>query len=331
MPRLHSAPIPIVEGHPLVLGKANILREQIPVGPGGGGWWKLLFKFSFPVTIGTAVGVKPEAGLAIVNGVTFETSRKEKMLDNCPARHIYRDNIIQSGVQEPATDPVAQASATYVTWLEHYFIDRRMRQPLDTLFDASRYAWAKLTLNMGTVADLFTTPGTATINDPTVDIFAFKIHGSIPPGVVKAYRELGVYPPEDPASKLYIDPERDPDLELKRLYVYGTENATDGEALSGDLSDDVIDTMKLSRVSSEGSEELWPETEAELIRRINQPAYQLESEQVGVHIFDFVEAEGSHMRNVKPVGSKFRLDYSYAGGQTDPQVTAAFDGIRTLR
>lgn len=331
MPRLNSTPIPIVEGHPLNLSAQNTLLDQIPVGPGAGAWWKLLMRIRLPLTATTASGAKPDAGLSIVDAYTFETSRKEKPMDKVPGRVLYQDMILKGGVQEPHTDLVAPLSATYDVFLEHWFIDPRMRAPLDTVFDAARYKWAKIVFGLGGVSDLFDTVGDAAIAAPTLDVWAFKIDGELPAGIARAHRELIVYPPADPDERLYIDPERDEDFELKRLHILATENATGGVPFSGNLSDAVLDAVALNRITAKGSEALWPEMGADFIRRHNQTAYQLESMRTGAHVLDFVEAEGSHLRNVKPVGSKFRLDFSAQEGSTNPQITAVGEGIRRFR
>ena len=121
----------------------------------------LAFRLSGSVTVGTGTGPINESPLGLIRRIDLIADGR-KLLWSITGQHAYRLSHIFQGKQgeldgaSTGTDPI---SAAFIVHNEAV----RMRVPIDSYFDPRPYEKVELRIQWGTVADLFTTPGTAAV------------------------------------------------------------------------------------------------------------------------------------------------------------------------
>ena len=238
----------LVSNAPLSAGNRAIFSKELPVGEG---YHSLYLKFNFAVTIGTGTGPVIDGLYKAIRNVFMKTDRGE-ILCNVPGKFFYFMNLARNGTP-PRSTPLAAASATYSVIIELPFTDRRTLNPNDTILDTSRYSTMNLELNMGTIADLFTAPGTATVT-MTCDIDVRKTRGLLPDeenAKPKFHISYDLRQPVDASVTTSIDLETSPDLAYKRLYIATVNSGVAGLPFYGTFSDTVIDRLTLKDQSSD--------------------------------------------------------------------------------
>lgn len=238
----------LVTAAPLSAGNRAIFSKELPVGEG---WHSLILRFNFAVTIGTGTGPVIDGLYKAIRNLYMRTDRGE-ILANCPGKFWYFLNLVRFGTP-PRSTPLAAASATYSCMVVVPFVDKKTMNPNDTILDTSRYSSMNLELNMGTIADLFTTPGTATVT-MTVDIDVIKTRGLLPPEENARPRFHVSYDqrqPVDASVTTSIDLETSPDLAYKRLYITSVTDGVAGLPFYGTFADTVLDALTLSDQSSD--------------------------------------------------------------------------------
>lgn len=238
----------LVSAAPLSTGNRAIFSKELPVGEA---YHSLYLKFNFAVTIGTGTGPVIDGLYKIIRNIYMKTDRGE-VLANCPGKFWYFLNLTRNGTP-PRSTALAAATATYSCMVEIPFTDRNLMNPNDTILDTSRYSSLNLELNMGTVADLYTAPGSASVT-MTVDIDVRKTRGLLPDeenAKPKYHIAYDVRQPVDASVTTSIDLETVPDLAYKRLYVSTVTSGVAGLPFFGTFADTVIDKMTLKDQSSD--------------------------------------------------------------------------------
>jgi hypothetical protein len=153
----------IATGFPLNAGLNPF--SKFPIGE----MWKTLrLTFHHAVTIGNGAGAVPLGEYAIIRAVNLKTDLNEVICDNVPGRAFHPLGFRQHRVA-PYNIPVAAASATYDATVDIPFGLSWLKRPEDFYINSKRHKSVELTMTMGSVADLFTAPGTASVI-LTVDI-----------------------------------------------------------------------------------------------------------------------------------------------------------------
>ena len=125
----------------------------------------LAFRLSGSVTLGTATGPYNENPVGLIRRIDLIADGR-KLLWSIGGRDAFRLSQIMQGKRgefdsaTAGTDPIA---ASFLIHAEAV----RMRLPIDSYFDPRPYEKIELRVQWGTVADLFTSPGTATISAAT--------------------------------------------------------------------------------------------------------------------------------------------------------------------
>lgn len=307
----------LTNGGPLTLGR------DFPLGEG---WYRIALRFNIVVVIGTGAGPVAEGELLVIKGIKMRTSAGEVLVD-LPGRALYKIAAVKGGTP-PRKDAIAAATATYSVDIPIYFADMRMSVPEDTILDTSRYNSMALEITMGTVADLFTAPGTATASF-NLDLEIERTKGPLPAKAKPMFHVQYAYAQsQDANSQTFIEMERSPDLAYKRLYAHASSNGTAGGVYTGANADDV---QSLESIIDQ-SGDIVRERIHEMIQNMNKNDYSLESVLAGITVFDFVK-DGS-INSALYSGDRSRLQYKWtnkAGVGANDIVSLAFEGVRGLK
>ncbi len=210
----------------------NEISKQFPI---GGMVERIRLVFKHTVVIGTGAGAKTLGGYGIVKSVNFKTDRGEVVYDQVPALGIY-PLMYRNDRVDPAHDAIAAASAVYVNVVDVIFGFSWLSRPEDLYLNTkNRYKSLELVINMGTVADLFTAPGTAIVAS-TVDIIMLYNRAS---SFYANQRQLDLSLPHkipyvkhmpvvDPSAVAYWDLESAPDFRIMEFYLSKGSTATAG-------------------------------------------------------------------------------------------------------
>lgn len=307
----------------LSLGSPKGFGRELPLGEG---WYVLMLRFNNVITIGTGAGPVAEGELLIIKQVRVETSAGE-VICNLPGRALYKIATMKSRTT-PRKDAVAAANGTYRVDLPIYFVDDSMNRPEDTILDTSRYSGIKLDITYGTVSDLYTAPGTASMT-ASLDVDIERTKGRLPKKalpILHAY--YGAAESQDASVKTTIDLDRSPDIAYKRLFSHESASGTAGGVFTGTNADDVKDLESIVDQSGD----IVRERIHEIIQNQNKRDYQLETVMAGVTVFDFVR-DGSINSALYP-GDRSRLQFKWtnkAGVAANDIVSLAFEAVRALK
>lgn len=321
----------LVSSNSLAIGGKSVISDPLPMGEG---WYRMHLRIGIVLVVGTASGPTTEGELLFIRNILLKTDRGE-ILCNLPGRALYKIASIKGGLVAPRKDAIAAASATYNVNLPIYFADhyRLLHRSEDTLVDTSRYSSLTLEVTLGTVADLFSSPGTATVT-ANLDVEVVRTKGILPgdkPGVggrPVAHVSYDFRNPVDANTITQIFLERAQDLSLKRLYVFAGTSGTAGVPCSGANSDAIQNVVQLKDQSGFISKDRIHR----MIQESNQVDYQMESIVTGLEVHDFVQ-EGSIQAALSTAG-KSLLQYSWTnqgGVGANSIVTAVQEAIRSLK
>jgi hypothetical protein len=292
----------------------------------GEGWIGLHGIFNIALTIGSGSGAISEGELQIIKGITLKTDKGEILANNAPGRLLHYLSAIKQKVV-PVKDAIAASTATYRVPFDIWFSDKRLgtKEKHTTVLDTSRYSQIQMIVNFGTIADLLTVPGSASIA-VTLDMYYSRFKGKVPFKTLM-YNTIGVFPPEDPTSQQYVDLERSANLAYKNLLVFASTGSTSGVPFSGTPSDAVISDMDLEATERfEIQNNLW-----QFLQRRGQAENGLTSIPAGWSFLSWVNGSRSN-RTALPSGGQSRLKVAWRNGSlpSTPQVTVGYEGLRPL-
>jgi len=312
-----------LRAQPLITGGPTQLGKDFPLGEG---WYRLMLRFNFAVVIGTGAGPIAESELLVIKQVALRNSAGE-VLCQLPGRALFKIATVKNGTP-PRKDAMAAATATYSVDLPIYFTDKRMTIPEDTILDTSRYNSITLEIQLGTVADLFTAPGTATMT-ATLDCEIERTKGLLPPKARPQFHISYIaMQSQDASVQTFIELDRSPDLAYKRLYAHASATGLSGGIFTGANADDV---QALESIIDQ-SGDIIRERIHEMIQNSNKLDYSLEAVLAGITVFDFVQ-DGSINSALYP-GDRSRLQYKWtnkAGVAVLDIVSMACETFRALK
>lgn len=274
----------------LTLGQDNIISADIPIG-GGEGWFELLLEIAVTLVVGTGTGAKSEGELALVRNIKFETDI-DKESHEAAGRALYRvAHFEKSRAQNK--DAIAAADGTYRTVFPLIFADYLSNNPFESILDSGRYKSCQLTINLGTVADLLTSVGTAAA---TVKCSLSKVmtKGKLRDMVDADGRQYAmplVYPhyrqrPVEAYANLKTDLPRQADIRIRRGYWLNTTSPTAGVPFSGTPADDSIKNISIEH--DKGYE--FKKLDRRQLVQQNINAYRLnDTRPAGWYALDFME------------------------------------------
>lgn len=290
------------------------------------GWFAAVLQFVISVVIGTGTGAKSESELLFFKNISFETDL-DKESHNAPARPLYRFAQFMQQVA-PAKDAMAAATADYRVQVPLFWGDPLSRDPHHTMLDNRRYEQAQVVVNCGTVADLFTTPGTAAITAKLEKATALKTNFDLPAGwapkFYRYFKSLSAVDHTDLEQKI----RRVPDLRTQRLLYMLATSATAGVPFSGTPVDAGITDVSFDT----GRQKEMDSLSRRYIADDNTRYYKLASRPTGWYMLDFMpEGDPEEALIMHPdvlTAANMEWDTDDATATT---VNTLLDGAQTLK
>lgn len=321
----------LIDGAALNASGQTQFSKEFPMGEG---WFALFLTLNLTVVIGTGAGPIAEGELLFVKNVLLRTDRGE-ILCNLPGRALWKIAALKNGAL-PHKDAIAAASATYRVHLPIYFCDpeggHSMLRPEDTILDTSRYNSLSLQVTLGSLDDLFTAKGTATLA-VTMDAEVERTFGVLPGskpgegGRPIAHINYDMRPPVDANSLQYIDIERSADMSLKRLYLHTGSTGTAGVPWSGANSDNRLAVINVK----DQNRFIEKDRRARHIQYQNKLDSGLESILTGVYCFNFVKDKSIASALATADKSVLQMTFTNDTAAANNICTLTQEGIRTLK
>lgn len=302
-------------------GQTQFSREF----PMGEGWFAMFIVLNIALTVGTGTGAATEGELLYVKNVLLRTDRGE-ILCNLPGRAIWKIAALKNGAL-PYKDAIAASNGTYRVHLPIYFADLGMLRPEDTILDTSRYNSLSLQVTLGSVSDLLSSVGTATVAT-TMDVEVERSFGRLPEGGKPiAHINYDMRPPVDANVYQTVDIERSADMSLKRLYLHASASGTAGIPWSGTNSDTRIDTLNVK----DQNRFIEKDRKWEAVQYQNKIDSGLESNLSGVLMFDFVKDKSIASALATADKSVLQMTWTNETAAANNITTLTQEAIRTLK
>ena len=204
--RLVQEAVRLFSGQVIPQGGTYPIRTEFPVGGEVYNTIRLIFHNS--VAAGGTDPVNPiiRGGYNLLRNILFKSARGEEFVV-CPGMGLHRFNWMMNGV-EPLYDNIAapgiDATAVYDTIIDLPFSLRALARKEDLAVHTARYSHLELDLSLGTIADLYTTPGATAALTTTLDIVLFR-------------NKSGLYASGEPLAAPYIN--HYPQYQITRGYL----------------------------------------------------------------------------------------------------------------
>jgi hypothetical protein len=321
----------------LVMGQDNIISADIPMG-GGQGWFELLLEIALTLVVGTGTGAISEGELGIARSIKFETDI-DKESHEAAGRALFRvAHFEKSRAQNK--DAIAAASATYRTVYPLIFSDYLSNNPFESILDSARYKSANLIINMGTIADLLSSVGTATVT-ATCSLSKVMTKGQLRdmwaedengesylyalPKVYPNYRQRQV----EAHTNLKTDLPRQADLRIRRLYWMSGTSPVAGVPFSGTPVDDSIKDISIEH--DKGYE--FKKLDRRQLAQKNINDFKLsDTRPVGWYALDFME--DGDLKNALLTDPNFvsKLEMNWATeSATAANINMILNGMKSLK
>jgi len=323
MPRLPTEFIQLLTADVIQQGQTKTYSNIFPLG--GEGYRKLRLTFYHTVVIGTGATPIVLSEYNIIKNISFRTDRNETT-HKLPAQGLYYFNWLFNHV-EPRHDAMAAASAVYKSVVDIPFSFPFIARAEDLQLDSDRYESVELEVQLGTIADLFGAPGTAT-NATTLDISLVRSKACMfEGGKPKFLPYIKHLPPFDPTARAYADIESAVDLNLFGLFAVAQSGGTvvAGVPFTG-VNIDCLDLIT------------FRDNLNDFIKGVNINALAEERKQyaltdlTGLYPFVFTQ-EGTFM-SAYWTGKKSEIKFeigSVIGAPATPQVDLVIFGMRDLK
>lgn len=327
MPRGNSQLIEISRGNVLNAGNVQGFSKDFPIAEPVRAIW---LRFNFTIVIGTGAGAIAEGELKIIKAIKFKTDKGETIVNNVPGRLLFWNDQIKEGAIA-VKDAITASSATFRVFLPIWFEDPLMLRPADFVLDTSRYNSMTLEVSLGTLADLYTAPGTATLAT-TLDIYFERYKGIIDPKVKPLfYKDYGIVQGAiDPNSAaLLFDFEKADNLAYQRLFLYqsGGTGLVAGVPFSGTAVATVIDTIQMEDDKDFHIKDVL----FDVLNKHNKSMYKLETAISGLAIIDLCKAGSFAEALYSGDKSRLRVKFNNLAGLPNPaQVTLGYEGYRPI-
>lgn len=270
----------VYTGQPLNVGARQVFGQDLPIGEA---WYRMDLKFSISLTIGTGTGAISEGLLTFIRNILIKNNKGE-ISTNLDGRSLYRIAHFKAGIPS-ILSTTAAATGVYEVHIPIFFADERMVRINDSIYDTSRLTSVSIDVQLGTVADLLTTPGTATVT-ASVDVEVTRVKGLLPDsakpiGYVNYDRFQILLP--NLASRIDLD--RGDDISYKRLYVFASVNPNSTIPFTG-TPNDVIQRVESIEHESGFIQQRRVHTQ---IQNDGAIMYGLNALPAGYTVFDFVK------------------------------------------
>src|SRR6266700_423520 len=185
----------------------------------------------------------------------------------------------------PPTATLAAANGTYDFFIPILFADMDMIRPEDTIFDSSRYKSLDLEIQLGTVADLFSTPVKSSIV-VTLDIDVERTYGALHPDAKPHwFISFDHRAPQDPSVNPNVELEKTNDLSFKRLYLWTGDTGIAGQPWTGNAND----TYPVKTNIQDQERFIQKDRKHAVVQAQNKTDAFLETALAGIEVYDFVK------------------------------------------
>jgi len=231
-----------VKGETIAPGQVKTYRDIFPMS--GESWERLRLVLHNTVTIGTGDVAIPLGGFQMLKGINLRTSRNEHPV-SIPGMGLYYLNLFDKKIK-PFYDVIAKANGEYLAAIDIPFVFNFMSYADDLLLQTKRYSHLELELALGTIADLYGTPGTASVV-PTFDIILSRsknpfLEEKKEAKKFEATAFIRKLAPFNPVTQPYILIESAQDLALFGFIAVAHSGATAGVSFSGTPAD-ILDSL----------------------------------------------------------------------------------------
>ncbi len=304
-------------------GATTVIPDRFPLGEG---WIKLILRFEMTVVIGTGTGAISEGELQYIKGISFSTDRGEKPYSVIPARLLYRyDSSIQETPAEK--NAIAATDGVYVVEIPLWFYNPKLDRPYDTILDTSRYKNVNLSVQLGTVADLFGTVGTSTVSTTLTCLVEKTAQPLLEEQKPRFMFEMGLRAPVNPANSTEIELEMADNLAYMQIMLFTANSATAGAPFSGTANGSVVSEITLE--TSKGNP--FDRILADMINKENKQDYKLASVITGLYICDLMRDGNLENALFSGPSSLSRLKMKWTNDTLSTSgVTCAYTGFRNL-
>lgn len=291
----------------------------------GHGWLVMWIRIAVTVTIGTGTTPISDGLLRLIKKVLLKTDRGE-LICNLPGRALHYISSYREGVR-PQITTLAASNGTYEIFLPIYFTDARMIRPEDTILDTSRYKSVDLEIQLGSTADLYSTPGTSSIT-ATVDVDVERTYGALPPEAKPLYFvSYDSRPPQDASVNPNIELEKSPDLSYKRLFLFTGASGTAGVPWSGNANDTYPQLVNIQ----DQDRFIEKDRVHSFVQALNKSVAGLETVLSGVEVYDFVMDRTIFSALSSADKSALQLALTQSGAAANSIMTLSHEGIRLLK
>lgn len=149
------------------LGSVTQFNSQFPVGKP---WHSLDLYFKAAITQGAspATGAFTENFLRLLKSISLWSPKNEYFFQNVPGRLAYLVSMDGFGEGAPVLDAIAAVTGTYTCLIRIPFFDPSTFKPSEFILDTLGYSNMNLSIQAGTVSDLFGTVNNTTLDSLTV-------------------------------------------------------------------------------------------------------------------------------------------------------------------
>lgn len=317
----------LVSAEPIAAGQTKPFRDIFPIT--GEGYDLLRLIFHHAIVAGTAATPRTEGALLAIKNISFKTSRGEEPIDT-PAMGLHLFNKLFTQV-EPVYDAILAADGTYDAIVDLLFAQPFLARGEDTILDSSRYSHFELKITMGGLADMFATPGTATLAT-TVDIALMKSKTCMDPSGLGKPKWLPYFkhlPRFDVQTKKYVDIESATDLILFGFFAVAHDLASWGsttEAFTGARADCLDNiTWRIPQISFVDTQKVgW----------FKQERAHMAQDRAFTGVYPHIFTREGSYNNAFYTGGQSLIRFevgSILGTPTTPQADLCIFGGRTLR
>lgn len=315
----------VVDNKQMNIAGRTSFGESLPKGPG---IYEMWLRVRIAVVIGTGAGPISEGELNFIKSLYFKTDLGEILLDNVPGRGMFKVGLIKSKTP-PRKDAIAAATATYTVDIPIYFRDPDTQRPEDLILDSSRYESMTFDITLGSIADLFTAPGTATVT-ATGDLMIRRSKGRWNSAEASPLGHVfySVRNPVDAASVTEMKFELASDLSYKRAYIHASTAGVAGQAWYGANSDAIIGAMTVK----DGAGDWLRKVSFLQMQDVNKADYGLEVVPAGVVVLDFIPDRSNKSAIYAGDKNELIFDWDNQGAPAaNSIVTMLVEGYRGLR
>jgi hypothetical protein len=313
---------PAFQAVALNVGGNKDFQTEFPLGEG---WLQINLRLLVAFVVGTGTGVLTQAMARILENVLIDTDR-DGIIVNASGRMLYQRATDLLGAVPNVDLAFAASNGTYDISIPIHFADPRTKRPEDSILDTSRYNRVRMTVSLGGVSRLLSTVGTSSITSATLSCEIVRYRGVLEEGLRPNFVPLlDGKMVIDPNTQQFVELPRSPDLGLKRIALFCSDNSTQGQG----TADDAV--LNLVSIEDQDGFAGWNQRLDSMIAAQNKELYGLEARQAGRYVHDYVGV-GASTLSAEFSGNKSKYRVTWSNDTPAGKFVHLFvDGLKTLK